>query len=57
MDRRGRDGARQGIEELEGRHELCPIDQKRNVTDIENAMLHAVSILDSVEVPKVNFSV
>lgn len=34
-----------------------PIDQKRNVIDMENAMLHAVSILDSVEVQKVNFSV
>ena len=29
-----------------------PIDQKRNVIDIENAMLHAVSILDSVKVQK-----
>jgi hypothetical protein len=35
MDQWGGDGARKGIEELEGRHELLPIDQKRNVIDIE----------------------
>jgi hypothetical protein len=35
MDQWGGDSARQGIEKLEGRHELFPIDQKRNAIDIE----------------------
>src|SRR5205814_9436520 len=35
MDQWGGDSARQGTEEFEGCHELFPINQKRNVIDIE----------------------